>query len=496
MRLLLAVLSFAQWPSASSTALAPGGSDVMLFTAPPDELVFPMTGPDSSERTDLPCDDGPYILDLCDCGEGLGSSFKSHKTALTYATALRAKYIDLPIFRGTKVESAEPVPDDANVRRANAAAAEPPRRTKKDIYDDHDKLNYSPFFGLGSARCNAASLHAHRAAATGHLTFIDAVQQQIEPQSAYSPSPTSNVHLLCARLESGLGGVDRPSNELFDTDPTLSHVSTELGGHTQRKLGKLVLVFSYEFRHVDLNFCAISPEFRQRWRTVQHLEARPRSLAGVPTSERVIAVHFRWGDTATTDVNHPNSVGTRTAPLSELAKVATDVRRKLGGAAVRVLLFTEEEWPRRGRSDAEVAAEFDAFTKAVPNTELRLGNDTEVALNDAVAGGSQTTSTPQDLMDMAQADVLIGGSSSFFELAAHLSEGVVFTDQPNISSWWTAAGPSSWSSAWGPQPNVTQRHSRWGKHIQFVGFDASGPEVVYDGAWWDAVGGTPRAVST
>merc|ERR1711865_148256 len=93
-------------------------------------------------------------------------------------------------------------------------------------------------------------------------------------------------------------------------------------------------------------------------------------------------------------------------------------------------LFTEEEQPSRGRSDAEVAAEFDAFTKAVPNTELRLGNDTRVALNDSLAGGSQTTSTPQDLMDMAQADVLIGGSSSFFELAAHLSEGVVFTSKP------------------------------------------------------------------
>eukprot|EP00964_Phaeocystis_antarctica_P010580 scaffold5827_cov80-Phaeocystis_antarctica.AAC.2 len=269
MRLLLAVLSFSQWPSASSTALAPGGSDVMLFTAPPDELFFPLTGPaaDSSERTDLPCDDGPYILDLCDCGEGLGSSFKSHKTALAYATALRAKYIDLPLYHGTKIKSAEPVPDDANVRRANAAAAEPPRRAKEDIFDDHDKLNYSPFFGLGSAKCNAASLQAHRAAATGHLTFVDAVQQQIEPQAWPYTSPTSNVHMLCARLESGLGGVDRPSNELFDTDPTLSHVSTELGGHTQRKLSKLVLVFSYEFRHVDLNFCVISPEFRQRWRT-------------------------------------------------------------------------------------------------------------------------------------------------------------------------------------------------------------------------------------
>jgi len=281
--------------------------------------------------------------------------------------------------------------------------------------------------------------------------------------------------------------VDRPSNELFETDPMLSRVSTELGGHTPNQLGKLVLVFKDQTRHTDLNYCAISPDFRKRWRTVQHLEARPRNLAGVPTSERVIAVHFRWGDTATSSVNKPDSTGfSRSAPLSQLAKVTTDVRRKLGGDAVRVLLFTEPSDQDRlqGRSDAEVAKTFNAFTDVVPNTELRLAKDAAVGLNDRNA--STATSTPRDLMDMAQADVLIGGRSHFFVLAAHLSESVVFTHQPNSTEWRTAAGPSSWSGAWGPQPDVMQRNSTWGKHFQFVGFDASGPEVVYDGAWWDA----------
>ena len=471
-------------PAASSTALAPRGSDVMLFTAPPDELSFPLTsGEDISDRTDLPCDDGPYVLDLCDCGEGLGSSFNFHKTALSYATALHAKYIDLPQMKGDKIESAEPVLDDPNVRRANvaAAAAEPPHRTKKDIFDAHDKLNYSPFFGLGSARCNAASLRAHRAANTTHLTFVDAVEGK--PKSTWgSPPPTSPAHFLCARLESGLGGVDRPSNELFETDPLLSRVSTELDGHTPNQLGKLVLVFKDQTRHIDLNYCAISPDFRKRWRTVQHLEARPRNLAGVPTSERVIAVHFRWGDVATNDVNNPDSTG-RAAPLSQLAKVTTDVRRKLGGDAVRVLLFTEpsNEDRLQGRSDEAVAKMFSAFTDVVPNTELRLAKDASVGLNDRNA--STATSTPQDLMDMAQADVLIGGRSTFFVLAGHLSEGVVFTTRPDDTTWRTAAGPSSWAGAWGPQPDVMQRNSTWGKHIQLVGYDASGPEVVYDGAW-------------
>ena len=123
----------------------------MLFTAPPEEMAFPLTsGEDNSDRTDLPCDDGPYVFDMCDCGEGLGSSLNFHTTALTYATALYAKYIDLPQMNGDKIESAEPAP---YVRRADAAAAEPPHRAKKDIFDGHDKLNYSPFLGLGSERC-------------------------------------------------------------------------------------------------------------------------------------------------------------------------------------------------------------------------------------------------------------------------------------------------------------------------------------------------------
>ena len=451
----------------------------------------------ASERDDLPCDDGPYILDLCDCGEGLGGSFNYHKTALTYATALRAKYIDLPQLRGANIESAEPLPDNANVRRANAEAGAPagvpPRPAgrdmvppRPDLFDGHDKLYYSPFFGLGSKRCNAASLKAHRAAATGHLTFVDADQQQIEPTDRQSRA--SNVDWLCARMESAQideHGRSDPEGELFNTDPTLSNVAAALGGHTREKLGKLVLVFDYEFNHPDLGFCAISPEFRQRWRKVQHLEARPRSLKLTPVKDRVIAVHFRWGDTATTDVNNPNRVGHRTVPLRELATVANTVRRILGGAKVRVLLFTEasDEDRAQGRSDAEVVAEFDDFTKAVPNTELRLGSSV------FTEGGAQDISTAQDVIDMAQADVLIGGSSAFFLLAAHLSEAAVFTSQPGESSWATAADAPHWAASWGEQPNVTKRVSRWGKHIGFVGFDSSGPEVVYDGAWWDEHGG-------
>ena len=471
---------------------------------PPKLVVAPKEW--EEERDDLPCDDGPYILDLCDCGEGLGSSINFHKTALTYATALGAKYIDLPLRHGEKIESAEPLPDDANVRRANVAAAQPPRSAKQDIFDGHDRLNYSPFFGLGSKRCNAASLKAHRAALAailrangtapkGHLTFVDADQQQIEPTD--KQSRVSNVNWLCARMESELinnAGDPDPPSALFDTDPTLSHVSRALGGHTRSKLEKLVLVFDYEFNHPDLGFCAISPEFRQRWRKAQHLEARPRSLKHTPISERVIAVHFRWGDTATADVNEPNRIGHRTVPLRELAKVATTVRKVLGGPQVRVLLFTEpsHEDLVQGRSEAEVVAEFDDFTKAVPNTELRLGQNTETRLGQnpqGASGRAMDVSTARDLIDMAQADALIGGSSSFFELAAHLSEAPVFTSQPHESAWSTAATPPTWQQAWGQQPNVTKRVSRWGKHIGLVGFDSSGPKVVFTGAWWDEHGG-------
>merc|ERR1719460_1242078 len=114
--ILSAILSIA-WVRAASAIEPPVTPRPQLATSP--------------EPDDLPCDDGPYILDLCDCGEGLGSSINFHKTAPTYATALGAKYIDLPLRHGEKIESAEPLPDDANVRRANVAAAQPPRSAKK-----------------------------------------------------------------------------------------------------------------------------------------------------------------------------------------------------------------------------------------------------------------------------------------------------------------------------------------------------------------------------
>ena len=285
------------------------------------------------ESDDLPCDDGPYVLDLCDCGEGLGSSFNHHKTALTYATALHAKYIDLPLMRGAAIDSAKPRVREA-MMPPDEATSLPPQKASQDIFDGHDGKYYSPFFGLGSSRCNAASLKALRASATGNLTFVDAVQQEIEPTDRQSR--VSNINWLCARLES-----EEPLSTIFETDPTLSRASSQLGGHSPGHLRKLVLVLEYKFVHPDLGFCAISPEFRERWRKVQRLEARPRSLKETPTPQRVIAVHFRWGDTATDDVNNPNRIGQRTAPLSVLAQVANAVRQKIGGRDVRVLLFTE-----------------------------------------------------------------------------------------------------------------------------------------------------------
>ena len=132
-----------------------------------------------------------------------------------------------------------------------------------------------------------------------------------------------------------------------------------------------------------------------------------------------------------------------------------------------------EEYPRRGRSHSEVVAEFSAFTNAVPNTELRLGDE-------------DGNTTALDLIDMAQADVLIGGMSGYFELAAHLCECVVFTSQPGDSGWATAASPAHWAMGWGEQPSVTKKASKWGAHVQMVGFSSVGSELVFDGAWWDA----------
>ncbi len=94
--------------------------------------------------------------------------------------------------------------------------------------------------------------------------------------------------------------------------------------------------------------------------------------------------------------------------------------------------------------------EFKKFTEAVPRTELRIAS--------GEWGFSAGNITALHVAEMAQADVLIGGTSSFFTLAAHLCECIVVEANPHTYKLRSAT----------PETSV------WAKHIQILDLPTAG----------------------
>ena len=137
--------------------------------------------------------------------------------------------------------------------------------------------------------------------------------------------------------------------------------------------------------HEDWNYCVFDARFRRRFHDVQvhYYKQKPR-----PETEFWISVHFRWGDVHTSNVERPNvraGIG-----LSQLARNTKEYFKE--NPKARVFFFSEGE-----------QHEFEDFRTIVPSTEWRLNGSWKDAL-----------------WTMSQSNVLIGGTSSFFVLGAHL----------------------------------------------------------------------------
>jgi len=131
--------------------------------------------------------------------------------------------------------------------------------------------------------------------------------------------------------------------------------------------------------HEDWNYCVFNQRFRERFH-----HNKPHK----PPQEFWISVHFRWGDVATHDVERPNVRAYQglTTLANKVAKYMTDRPQ------ARVFFFSE------GHKSA-----FQTFLNIVPMANVRLNG-----------------SWKESLYTMAQSDVLIGGTSSFFVVGAHL----------------------------------------------------------------------------
>ena len=148
----------------------------------------------------------------------------------------------------------------------------------------------------------------------------------------------------------------------------------KLGPNTVIKVGKRH--FSEEW-----NYCVFNQRFRERF-----YRDKPRKNP----QEFWISVHFRWGDVATHDVERPNFRARQglTTLAKKVAKYTTNRTQ------ARVFFFSEGK-----------EAEFKKIIDLVPPVNMRLNG-----------------SWKESLYTMAQSDVLIGGTSSFFVLAAHLCQ--------------------------------------------------------------------------
>ena len=299
----------------------------------------------AAHTEDNRCQNGPYVYNTLKHNEGLGSQFTHNKPSLIYAAVLNATYIDKA--------------------RGSPSAELPPSHLpfREEIVDIHSQMDFSRFLGLGSDTCDDITLDSHRAGraigplgeradcrevgphaqSCGGLTFVDALGVFAEHASCLSLDitemigclgskevPTPGLNELCAALES-----ERPLP--LESDLIVSTAKEALGSLTPTAMSKLVIVFGFNTAHEDLGYCALNPEFRKRFRAHNGLEPRPRQLATVWPSQRIIGVHFRWGDVATDDVNQPSG---KTVSLDLLAATANDVRARLGGQA-RVLFFSE-----------------------------------------------------------------------------------------------------------------------------------------------------------
>lgn len=137
--------------------------------------------------------------------------------------------------------------------------------------------------------------------------------------------------------------------------------------------------------HQDWNYCLFSSKFRSRFYSTQIVKEK-RVLK--PKGDHWIAVHFRWGDVRTNNSEHPNSRAG--GGLSRLANHAKIHANNFKNASV---FFLSEGTPE----------DFVHFKIIVPNAIMILNGSWKDAL-----------------WIMSQSNVLIGGTSSFFVLGAHL----------------------------------------------------------------------------
>ena len=368
----------------------------------------------------LPCDSPPYVLDeLHYAREGTGSSIWPHSTSIIFADAIGASWIDDPETereasrtQGNVIWIDDPEGEGgASTARGNVkhpeqgASALTPEVVPPKIWNSHDKTDYAPFLGFRhDPQCDFASLKMRIAA--GELQVVDATTSMYGDHTYHSWSdlkhtdtslPKNLVH-LCSAIARGSAP---PS-----TDPLL-----KLAGANRSNT-----VFRFhnfgDHRFTGATDCLYNPHFRSRYhaaRASRLLHFSTAAGAERPEDELWLSVHYRSGDVESNKPEYARQGRGDLAALAYYVRAAvrylkTDPGRLHGrtaGLRPVVHFFSE------GKAHA-----FKRFTDVLPDAVLHLGNN-------------RSDTTKHDIDLMTQSHVLIGGFSTFFQMAAHLCDACV-----------------------------------------------------------------------
>lgn len=188
---------------------------------------------------------------------------------------------------------------------------------------------------------------------------------------------------------------DRNSLEYYEKErPELFfHMPKNSNGQIHSELSKLkvqsttVIVFDWEEIDQAHNFIVFDDEFRKLF----HHERCTRHNRMRQPDEYWVSIHFRWGDTKTEDPNRP------------------DMRTGLGFSdyclCIRFILHRNPQ------------VKIFLFAEGLQNKSL-----CEPLKSNNVKVFTESNSWKRDIDIMSQSQLLIGGGSSFFVLAANLCE--------------------------------------------------------------------------
>jgi len=153
---------------------------------------------------------------------------------------------------------------------------------------------------------------------------------------------------------------------------------------------KTVFLFDWQRLDESRNYATFDEKFRQRF----HRRRLQRQNLLKPSGEHWTSVHFRWGDVSTSNVDMPNvRAGLSLSEFCQCIKTVFETNHRYHS---KVFLFIERFNPKK----------------------LLMCQD---ALK-SVTIRSESAEWRTDLDIMSQSDLLIGGSSSFFVLGAHLCQ--------------------------------------------------------------------------